>query len=457
MILLVLGSAAYRGAVQFTDEYDFWWYHLPAVLRFMGNDLYQPEPYIAAMIDGYPPLAHMAQALLAMLSGRLQSTGLVNAFGLCAALVWAKRLLGERLPLRWTLTAMLAIPAVAIQLGRGYIDLWCGAWLLLAALSVLALYQQTARVPAAAWAFAAGVGCASLSKFTTMPHIAALFPFFVHALWWRGASLRRIIGGVAIAGLLAGAWPARNVLVHRNPTYPYPTAVSEALGATPDARYAAKMALAFDAPVNLKEMAPPLRFVYSAFELSRLVPNDEPYKWSLHQTARGMNQSPHFRLGGWFFFTMLVFVALVAAGVWRGTIPGAAGVMVLAMAGIVMPLQMSYELRYWLALPLTLAVLGAQSLRELPRPWRRVGQGALIFAMIFVNDRVKTVRGITATSVANVAPPEALAFWRDQSGTATADDGAYVIACRQPQTLFWTGPAFRQFRVTERAEPCPAP
>lgn len=443
LLATALCACGARAVLQMSGGYDFTWYHLPAALRVLGYDNYTPEPWIAAWLEGYPPLAHAAQALMILVTGRFAGAAAANivAFGVVTGGLWW--LFRERLALRWWLTAALAIPAVNLQLGRGFVDLFAAVWVVLAFGAVVALYERGRRD--AHVLFCVGVTAAALSKPTTWPLLVPLAAFHLHATLRSGlpagAPRREAALWLTLAALGIGLWPLRNLAVHGNPTHPIVTPVtpSSVAAHNPESKPARV------AP-QLLALPRPAQFWYSAFELSRLAPTDEPLKWSLEASARGMEKSPHFRLGGFFFVT---FLALLAAAIVAGatrTIPLAPLLCAASLFAVVMPLQAGYELRYWLALPLSLALLFALAMPKLSKHLQ-IAFGLVFFAaFVFVCDRTKTLRGIEATDQRTEAPPAATMFWRDHTpGTSEA----FTISGQQPATIFFTGPTFREYRIIE--------
>jgi len=439
LLATALCACGARAVLQMSGGYDFTWYHLPAALRVLGYDNYTPEPWIAAWLDGYPPLAHAAQALMILVTGRFAGAAAANllAFAVVTGGLWW--LFRERLALRWWLTAALAIPAVNLQLGRGFVDLFAAVWVVLAFGAVVALYDPGLhRRRSAHVLFVVGVTAAALSKPTTWPLLVPLAAFYLHV---NLPPRKESVLWLALAALGIGLWPLRNLAVHGNPTHPIVTPVTSSSIAAHDPE--AKPARV--AP-QLLALPRPLQFWYSAFELSRLEPTDEPLKWSLEASARGMEKSPHFRLGGFFFVT---FLALLAAAISAGATRAMSRAPLLCAASlfaVVMPLQAGYELRYWLALPLSLALIFALAMPKWSKHLQIAFGVVFIGAFSFVCDRTKTLRGIEATDQLTEAPPAAKAFWRDH---APGTGEAFTITGQQPATIFFTGPTFREYRIIE--------
>jgi hypothetical protein len=107
-------------------------------------------------------------------------------------------------------------------------------------------------------------------------------------------------------------------------------------------------------------------------------------------------------------------------------------------------LPQSHELRYWLFVPVSLAVAAALGLaRDVPRP-ARVTRTALVLGAAFVLFMTRPFELDTRTP-AELAPRHAVAFWQSQRANPQPEP---VRVCDvNPEGIFWSGPTFREFRV----------
>ncbi|MFI5315407.1 MAG: hypothetical protein ACHQ6T_06890 [Myxococcota bacterium] len=445
LLLAAYGRFAQIACLRFPLDWDFLAYHFPGALATYGLTTYTPEPRLVAVIAGFPPLPRILEGALVLASGRFSAAGALNLIGvgtLFAGLAW---LYGRALSLRWLATALLGVPLFVFHLQSGYVDLFTGAFLALA-LAALAELASAARRPRAGAALVvAALGAAQLSKFQAWPialvlGAAALFRFA--ALARAGRITRRTALALAFAlAVSLGAWPLRNLAVFHNPVYPvvFPLAP----GLFPNASVDADSGV-FNLPEWLADEPRPVRFLASALEWNRFHTGERFY-WSIDQSAHAdPGRSPHHRLGGWFPWTL----AALALGSLRarraGKLPASAQVTFGAALIVVACLPQSHELRYWLFVPLSLAIATALGLAgDVERPARAL-RSALVMGAAFVLFVTKPF-ALDARPPDELAPPKVVAFWAAQRARPRPEP---VRICDvNPEGIFYAGPHFREIRV----------
>jgi hypothetical protein len=444
-LALVLGRLAAVAWLRFPLDWDFLAYHLPGALQAWGLTTYTPEPRLAAVIEGFPPLPRLIEGAFVYATGRLSTAcalNLVGVGGLVAGLAW---LFGRALSLRWLLTALCAVPLFDLHVTSGYVDLFtaCGVTLALAAFAEL---EPESRRPLAGGALlVAALSAAQLSKFQAWPVAAVVAGFAL----WRFAALARAgrlsrRGALALAAALAvglGAWPVRNLVAFHNPVYPvvFPLAPKLFPNATVDADSGI-----YNMPAWLEHAPRPARFAASALELNRFFDNDR-FEWTLDQSAQAdAARSPHHRMGGWFWWTVLALSLGAFRAVRARKLPRSAQLaFAVAVCGVSV-LPQSHELRYWLFIPLGLALATALALAD-PAPGRQRGlRAALVVGAAIALFETRPFE-LDPRPPAELAPPEARAFWAEQRAAPKPEP---VRVCNvNPYGIFWSGPTFREFRV----------
>jgi len=446
LLAAVYGRLAEKAFLHFPRDWDFLAYHLPGALATWGLTTYTPEPRLIAVIEGFPALPRLIAGGLVWLTGRVSAAGALNlcAFAaLLAGLIW---LHGRALSLRWLLTALLGVPLFVFHLASGYVDLFAGCWLALALAALAGLERPAQRAFASALLFVASLALAMLSKFQAWP-VAGLIGV---AGLWRFARLERsgelslsraLALGAALVVLL-GAWPVRNTIAFHNPVYPVEFPLAP--GLFPNALVEADSG-SFNLPRWLEPHSRPLRFAASVAEWNRFH-SGERYFWSLDQGARANPaDSPHHRLGGWFPWT-IAWLALGAALAWRARlVPASALAAFAGSLALVAVLPQGHELRYWLFVPLALAHWTARTIEQLGTVARRALKTALFGGALFVLLATHPF-AIDARPPQAFAPAAARAFWAEQAARPSAEP---VRICDvNPDGIFWSGPTFREYRVT---------
>jgi hypothetical protein len=442
----VYGRIAAVACLRFSTDWDFLAYHFPGALQTYGLTSYTPEPRLVAVIAGFPPLPRIIEGALVLASGRFSMASALNLIGVGAlfgGLVW---LYGRRISLRWLATALLGVPLFVLHLESGYVDLFTAAFLALAFACLGELGRESLRPRGIACLAVAALAAAQLSKFQAWPVsalVGAALLVRLMALARAGSVSRRWAVSLALSLAVAlGAWPARNLVQFHNPVYPvvFPLAPKLFPNASVDADSGT-----YNMGPWLADQSRPVRFLASALEWNRFQ-TGERFFWSLDQSARApLGRSPHHRLGGWFPFS-LAALSLGALRAWRARLlPLTPRVTFGAAVALVSCLPQSHELRYWLFVPLCLAIATALGLgQEVTRPARLL-RAALAAAALFVLFETRPFR-LDSRPPAELAPDDAVAFWAEQAAHPKPEP---VRICNvNPNGIFYAGPSFREYRVT---------
>jgi hypothetical protein len=441
----VYGRLAAIACLRFPLDWDFLAYHLPGALATWGLTSYTPEPRLVAVIAGFPPLPRVVQGGLVFLTGRFSAAGALNLIGVGALFAGLAWLHGRSISLRWLATALLGVPLFVFHLPSGYVDLFTASFLALAFAAFAELEDESPRPHAGAALLIGALGAAQLSKFQAWP-VAALV---AAAALWRFAALaragrvtRRAALGLTLALALAfGAWPLRNLVEFHNPVYPVQFPLAP--GLFPNASLDADSGV-YNMARWLADSPRPVRFLASAVEWNRFH-SGERFAWSIDQSAHSAPaRSPHHRLGGWFPWTLAALLLGALRARRSGKLPVTAQIAFAASVALVSLLPQSHELRYWLFVPLGLAVATALGLAsDVGRP-ARVLRGSLVLGAAFVLFVTRPF-ALDSRPPAAFAPAKARAFWAVQ---AAHPSPAPVRVCDvNPDGIFYAGPTFREYPV----------
>lgn len=449
-LFLTYGFFTLKALLEFNPQWDYLAYHLPDALAWFKLTTYQPEPFLQRINAAWPPLAHLVQGALVFLTGRLSTANGANAVLFVAIVLMLRSLLGSLISWRWFLTTLLAVPLFMFHFVSGYTDLFANLWVLLAwgALLSLELQQTPARRGESLGALCLGIAGAALTKLQMWPAVGVIVVYSVlrlprlNAL---GASSRKAT--LLILTLLvvtAATWPVRNLIVYQNPTYP----VRFPLAPKFFPNYSRLESTARDTPAYLRENAAPTAFLHSVLELNRLK-SAEPYRWWLDQSAADGEQSPHHRMGGWNYVTVILMLACWGISIRKKLLPVAPTVLFFALGVTIAFIPQSHELRYWLFIPLVSAlvvgrVLASGSFRYL-LPLKLL----LLLAAAYVVGTTDLL-SLDLREAATYAPAEAVSFWEEQK--VNADKVPRTICGKMPNTVFWAGPTFNEFPVRACAE-----
>lgn len=436
-------------------------YHLPSALSLYGMTTYEPAPVIAAIIEGIPHLAHYAQGMLILATGRMSAANLINllALGVSALVVW--RATRGKSVVRWYLTALLAVPLVLLHADCSYIDLWNGAFLATGFVFLIQVFRfaltgSSAIAPVAAVAGCLlGIGVSFNSKYQSWPFVILLWVWLmvgVALLWRRDAPMGRkaLLVAILLSPPLFLVHPARNVLAHGNPTYPINNPVMAPKDDPLLQRPSLEGSERPQTPIAYWEMSHPARYFHSVFETSRLMKSKFPMQWSL-DSGKGYpvgNASPHYRMGGWFFATVLVLLGAIVSGLRKKVLDWLTVVAFATCAALPALLTFSHALRYWLFIPIAASYLAAEAVARLPRSSSIPLQAALIGCATFVCWTVLPPFTVNTSRAADYAPEMARRFWYARA--ADMDERTIPITGAHPNTMFWAGPDFNTFRVREQ-------
>lgn len=444
ILAMVYGLLVVKAFCQFNPSWDYLTYHLPNALSMIGWIQFIPTEFLGVVIEAYPPLADLVQGLLVLVTGQIKAATGANVIVMLLTLGLICVLYGRSFQWRWLLSSFLAIPLFVFHLPSGYADLFgaCGILLAFAALMKLEEYFVIAAV-----CFCLGLFIATMSRFTTWPAAGFLWiaaGFKIFQLPRQSLRIKSVF--LASALILISIWPLRNMAIYSNPTYPYPVPV---LGKyfPYHQDFTIENSRSSQLTLRLQDKPHIQSFLISVFELSRFGGFKEKYSWNLDQGQEGGVNNPHFRLGGWSVYTVLIFlIFLILSCFWR-----IISFYEVFFIGILLVftgfLPRGNDLRFFIFIPLCIAFSLAKALPLFPKYW------GLVFKILILVSASYVVRK-TQVGKPNLAPmtdyvPDYIkSAWH-------AYDNALVKKplCGEggnPATVFYAGPHLREYPVVDR-------
>lgn len=375
IVTVALGDLAIRAAVRLETRWDELAYHLPfAALRGGLAIPYDMNDEMYPWYQGYPPLPHLLQGVLWRLTGSVNATGVVCYLAFLTFLIYCHLALRARF---W-LVALIALtaPMVLIHTTVSYIDLIGNSFLAIGFSSCLYLYlfpERPSRVILLCGL--AGLVGAAWSKYPMVPLVAVAFGLFavigLSRATTTGLSRRQTATLLLLAAVLAALPYLQNLYLYQNPFWPLRVPVA------PDLFPYVVDTGNPDLPPPLQEYGHVSLFIHSLFEIDHPTSYDDRPRWIIDQG----NAWIAFRSGGFWgagviFYLLAAAILLVAHDRKRGIV---ACISLLGLLSFVAVLPQSYELRYYLFIPLLWAAAIAMTF---PRFRQAAPRAALLFLLI---------------------------------------------------------------------------
>lgn len=444
ILAFVYGCLVVKAFCQLNPSWDYLTYRLPNALSMIGWIQFIPTEFLRIVMETYPPLGDLVQGLLVLVTGKITAASGANVVVLLLTLGLICLLYGRAFSWRWLLTSFLAIPLFVFHLPSGYTDLFgaCGILLAFTALMKLEEYFEIA-----ATCFCLGLFIATMSRFTLWPAAGFLWiAAGLKILKLSGQSVRAKSIFLASALVLISIWPARNFMTYGSPIYPYRAPfVGKYFPFHQD--FIVDTLRPKQLAHQLQAKPPIQSFLVSLFELNRFGGYKEKYSWNLDQGQQGGVQNPHFRLGGWSIFTVLIFLGyLIMAINWR-LISFYEISMIAVFLVFTSFLPQGHELRYFLFIPLCIAFSLARVLPMMPKYWGLVFKVLILASAAYVVEKAQ-FKKFDFGSITNYASPRIKNAWQ-------AYDKALVKKplCGEdgnPASIFYAGPTLREYPVVDR-------
>lgn len=238
-VLFLLAAIIRKAWLDLDTAWDSLAYHLPFAglhAGILSPSEYRLSQFMTDRYNGFPVLPELIQGALWRATSHIQAANLIGLAGLLPLIGMLKKVF--RVPLTYSLVALLSIPVVLIQSTSSYVDLFSNCWMASMLLLILAaiLYPERFSITGLIGMFACFAVVLN-SKIQLEPVALAAFGVFLVLLWVTRRRYPRLSffienGGVwqklGVAGALAlilalgFANPVKNWVEFRNPIYPLP-------------------------------------------------------------------------------------------------------------------------------------------------------------------------------------------------------------------------------------------
>ena len=228
--IIVTASILLKAIIDIDPNYDVWWYHLPFAARiwdivpretFIGD-----EKWFEPRFDGFPLLAHFLQGFLWRITGRIQSTNLVNFLSIFSYFFFLK--IYFQVPFYLAAIALWAIPLVTTHTSTSFVDLFGNVGTSILVMMTYRFYLNQ-QLPQKKELFIACLGAAIAvnTKTQLQPLVFSILIFTglrLAWLYWREKSsvikFLKMLPTVLLATIIIFASPVKNTILYRNPVYP---------------------------------------------------------------------------------------------------------------------------------------------------------------------------------------------------------------------------------------------
>ncbi len=390
--IVLLLSMFLKAVIEVRTDFDSWWYHLPWAANLWGivtTDHYIWSDHLQDRFSGFPLLVEFLQGFFWYLTGRPEGANLVCLLSLILYLIFLRSYF--RIPIYLSSIALLAIPLVQTHATSTYVDLPANLALSILFLMTYRLYinDNLVRPRDLLLMFGAAVFAAH-AKFQAIPFVFILGgPILYKVIWVQyretckeGNDYTRLSGRLFAAlfvGLLVFAVPVKNIILYKNPFYPFKF---EVVGITLNHTQAFTE--------KEEDTSQATKWVQSVLELKSLPWND-PRRWTVDQANRRIEEI--HRMGGFFGLYVVFHIGLLAYLCYRlgGREPwfAAAAITLAGLVNSVMP--NSHLLRYYMFWMISLVSLNLFLIYRLDRSivsskWinRKSVAGVVVVALMFV-------------------------------------------------------------------------
>jgi hypothetical protein len=240
-VAFLLVAIVRKAWLDFDVAWDSLAYHLPfAGLRagMLSASEYRLSRLMAQRYNGFPILPELIQGTLWRVTSHIQAANFIGLAGLLPLVGLVKKVF--RVPLTYSLVALLSIPVVLIQSTSSYVDLFANCWMASMLLLIWAAILHPERFSAARLVgvfvcFAvvlnskiqlepvalAALGVFLVLLWVTRRRYARLSFFIENAGRWRKLA---VAGALAVVLAIGFANSVKNWMEFRNPVYPLPIA-----------------------------------------------------------------------------------------------------------------------------------------------------------------------------------------------------------------------------------------
>lgn len=433
-------------------QHDYPSYHLPFIVRTYNISTWDVWPNMLLLWEGWPPLGHLVQGAVILLTGKPAYANLVSTLAI-VLFIGAVRYIRPTLDRVWLLLGFFALPMFMLNYPTGGLDVWFSLGTLVAfmALNALLLGDDRLRMHVVFTLAVAFVTYSKMNGWAVMLFFSGIYS--LHMLRRiKTQTVAVLLAWLAIA-VAVGGWPLRNWIIMGSPFWPIGIPGITLGGADPS-----KFVSPVVQPDLFREIPRLLRYVVSFFEINRLF-TDEPVRWSYTMWAGG-SHSAHQMMGGLNGALMVACVGYFILLLRRKAIPRVSLILLAGATLIAASLVQSHEMRYGLYIPLLLIYLCIEYGGNIyPKLFRAI---LLIGLVIICNDAIGMLKLKRSYPLHNVFP-EIKTFWRENAGKAGTGellcipdtDTKWTLA--DPLGIYFTGPTLKEFHIRVCRPDCTLP
>lgn len=354
LVLLVL-----RALTHLDTSWDSLAYHLPFAARLAN--IYPANGYIfteyyESIYAGVPALTEWAQGWLWRITGFVSAANLVGLISILLVVVVAVKALGIKF---WmAVLFFFSIPLVSIHSVSSYNDLPCNSFISIAFINLVASYEKDRFDLGRLASILIPLSIAANMKYQAILTSGVFFVLVILVFLYKnkqlllngGASKMHWLFVLLMCSMLFGGKLLFNLFQYKNPFYPLASQIGPVYFEGP-----VSVGLAGEAP----DVKPYYRYLISLSELKMWTDNRGSL-WSIDMwTSAKVDMSLYSKTGGYFVANLILWTAvtLVVFLYADDKKTRTYTIFVLASFVVVGFLPVSYYLRYWMFLPINLAVL----------------------------------------------------------------------------------------------------
>ncbi len=388
-----------RALTHMDTAWDSLAYHLPFAARLSGifpKSEYAYDSYFESLYMGVPKLTEFLQGLFWRSTGLVSAANLVGFISILLVVIVAT----TRLKLRfWMVTLFLfSIPLVSIHSITSYNDLPAGSFITIAFINLIAAFERDRFDIKNLFAVLIPLAVSANLKYQTTLIAVMFFALVFLIFMYKNINLHNPANGrknfyvqFVVVSLFCGLLLCGNLLYnfiqYKNPFFPLAAKIGPVY---------------FDGPLAVglagesQDTNVLRRYIYSLSEL-HLWTDNRGGLWTIDMSSSGNDEyGINFKTGGYFVVNLVLWSGFLLIGNWFVKDSKDLNYLIIALASfaVVALLPVPYYLRYWLFLPMNLA-LAALLLFE--KHARHVMQSfALVLLLqfpifIFVTHQLKTI------------------------------------------------------------------
>lgn len=356
---IFLGLLVLRALTHLDTSWDSLAYHLPFAARLANiypSNEYIFSDYYESIYAGVPALTEWGQGWLWRITGLVSAANLVGLISIILVVVVAVRELGVKF---WmAVLFFFSIPLVSIHSVSSYNDLACNSFISIAFINWIASCEKDQfglrRLASVLIPLAIAANMKYQAILTSGIFFALAILFFLYknkkSLLSGNASKIHWSLVLFVCSILFGCKLLFNLFQHDNPFYPLASKIGPLYFEGP-----VSVGLAGEAP----DVKPYFRYLMSLSELKMWTDNRGSL-WSVDMwTSAKVDLSLYSKTGGYFVANLVLWAAVISVAFLYAGTQKMKMYAIFVLSGFIFVgfLPVSYYLRYWMFLPINLAVL----------------------------------------------------------------------------------------------------